>query len=49
VDMIRELEKILRISASVLVNNYQLVKKQQNATIAIGNSSSSGLKHNNSG
>jgi HTH-type transcriptional regulator/antitoxin HigA len=26
VDMIRELEKILQISASVLVNNYQLVK-----------------------
>jgi len=27
VDMIRELERILQISASVLVNNYQLVKK----------------------
>jgi HTH-type transcriptional regulator/antitoxin HigA len=27
VDMIRELESILQISASVLVNNYQLVKK----------------------
>lgn len=27
VDMIRELEKILHISASVLVNNYELVKK----------------------
>jgi len=26
VDMIRELEKILHISASVLVNNYQLLK-----------------------
>jgi HTH-type transcriptional regulator/antitoxin HigA len=26
VDMIRELEKSLNISASVLVNNYQLVK-----------------------
>jgi HTH-type transcriptional regulator/antitoxin HigA len=26
VDMIRELEKILQISASVLVNNYQLIK-----------------------
>lgn len=26
VDMIRELEKTLQISASVLVNNYQLVK-----------------------
>ena len=27
VEMIRELERILQISASVLVNNYQLVKK----------------------
>jgi HTH-type transcriptional regulator / antitoxin HigA len=27
VDMIRELERILNISASVLLNNYQLVKK----------------------
>lgn len=27
VEMIRELEQILQISASVLVNNYQLVKK----------------------
>jgi len=27
VDMIRELERILQISASVLVNNYQLAKK----------------------
>lgn len=27
VDMIRELERILQISASVLVNNYQLVEK----------------------
>jgi len=27
VDMIRELEQILNISASVLVNNYQLTKK----------------------
>ncbi len=27
VDMIRELERILQISASVLVNNYQLSKK----------------------
>ena len=27
VDMIRELERILQISASVLVNNYQLTKK----------------------
>lgn len=27
VDMIRELEKILQISASVLVNNYQLASK----------------------
>jgi HTH-type transcriptional regulator/antitoxin HigA len=27
VDMIRELERILQISASVLVNNYRLVKK----------------------
>lgn len=27
VDMIRELERILHISASVLVNNYKLVKK----------------------
>ena len=27
VDMIRELERMLQISASVLVNNYQLVKK----------------------
>ncbi len=27
VDMIRELEQILQISASVLVNNYQLAKK----------------------
>lgn len=27
VDMIRELERILQISASVLVNNYQLEKK----------------------
>ncbi|WP_127845391.1 helix-turn-helix domain-containing protein [Psychroflexus aestuariivivens] len=27
VDMIRELERTLQISASVLVNNYQLVKK----------------------
>lgn len=26
VDMIRELERILQISASVLINNYQLVK-----------------------
>ncbi|MGM0635453.1 MAG: helix-turn-helix domain-containing protein [Bacteroidota bacterium] len=28
VEMIRELERLLQISASVLVNNYQLVKKQ---------------------
>lgn len=28
VDMIRELERILQISASVLVNNYQLSKKE---------------------
>lgn len=27
VDMIRELERLLQISASVLVNNYQLAKK----------------------
>lgn len=27
VDMIRELERLLQISASVLVNNYQLTKK----------------------
>ncbi|WP_142785505.1 helix-turn-helix domain-containing protein [Changchengzhania lutea] len=27
VDMIRELERLLQISASVLVNNYQLVQK----------------------
>lgn len=27
VDMIRELERVLQISASVLVNNYQLTKK----------------------
>tara|TARA_R110000868_G_scaffold366124_1_gene629030 strand:+ start:380 stop:751 length:372 start_codon:yes stop_codon:yes gene_type:complete len=27
VDMIRELERVLQISASVLVNNYQLAKK----------------------
>lgn len=27
VEMIRELEKVLQISASVLVNNYQLAKK----------------------
>lgn len=27
VDMIRELEQVLQISASVLINNYQLVKK----------------------
>ncbi|MEZ5009534.1 MAG: transcriptional regulator [Chitinophagales bacterium] len=27
VDMIRELEKLLKISASALVNNYQLVKE----------------------
>ena len=27
VDMIRELERVLHISASVLVNNYKLVKK----------------------
>jgi len=27
VDMIRELERILQISASVLVNNYQLAPK----------------------
>ena len=29
VDMIRELEKILQISASVLVNNYQLAKNNK--------------------
>jgi len=29
VEMIRELERILQISASVLVSNYQLSKKQQ--------------------
>lgn len=29
VDMIRELERILQISASVLVNNYQLVKNNK--------------------
>lgn len=28
VEMIRDLERILQISASVLVNNYQLVKKK---------------------
>lgn len=32
VDMIRELERILQISASVLVSNYQLVKKIKNST-----------------
>jgi HTH-type transcriptional regulator/antitoxin HigA len=29
VEMIRELEKVLQISASVLINNYQLAPKQQ--------------------